>query len=262
MKTKPKTTAQDIRATLAGDAKRIPTARRARAAAIVETAKRHARQIVESLPEYSGYTSRRVRWGDAPGAETSTTKGGQYSRACTWRKTDACHTVTLAPDAVAELHDYLEIVAASERDGLPLVGLYPPDRAGVRRAVWVETRFKQAHAVTGWIAASLDGATLYHSTTGAVNAHAGLARKLRLAAKEAEEARKARKTARRARLVARLCNGAVATVADARAMGYCGPGIAAFQSRFGIGDAAPLPELVKTGNPMAVALALKLARAV
>lgn len=262
MKTKPETAAQDIRATLAGDAKRVPAARRSRAAAIVATAERHARRIVDSLLEYSGDTSRRVRWGDAPAASTTTTRGGHYSRACTWRKTDAVHTVTLAPNAVAELHDCPAIVAASERDGLPLVGLYPPDPSGVRRAVWVETRFKQAHAVAGWIAASPDGATLYHSTTGAVNAHAGLARKLRLAAKEAEEARKARKTARRARLVARLCSGAVAKVADARAMGYCGPGIVAFQTRFGIGDAAPLPELVKTGNSQAVALALKLARAV
>ena len=262
MKTRPETTVRDIRAALAGDAKRIPLARRARAAAIVATAERLARKIVESLPEYSGFTARRVGWGDAPAASTSTNKGEAYSRACTWRKTNAVHTITLAPDAVVGLHECPAIVAASDRDGLPLIGLYPPEPSGVRRAVWAETSSKQARSVSGWIAASPDGATLYHSTTGAVNAHAGLARKLRLIAKEAEESRNAKKTARRARLVARLCSGAVATVADARAMGYCGPGIAAFQSRFGIGDAAPLPELVRTGNPMAVALALKLARAV
>lgn len=62
--------------------------------------------------------------------------------------------------------------------------------------------------------------------------------------------------------MARLCNGAHATLADAKSLGYCEPGIRAFQTRHGIGDAATLPELVRTGDPSAVRLALKIARTV
>ena len=69
------------------------------------------------------------------------------------------------------------------------------------------------------------------------------------------------KDERRARLIARLCNVS-ATIADARAMGYCLPGIEAFQSQHHIGDAAPLRALLATGNPSAVRLALAVARKV
>lgn len=73
---------------------------------------------------------------------------------------------------------------------------------------------------------------------------------------------KTNKAERRARLVARLCGNVRATIADARALGYCLPGIQAFQERHGIGDEATLPELVRTGDPSAVRLALSVARKV
>ena len=57
-------------------------------------------------------------------------------------------------------------------------------------------------------------------------------------------------------------NKFIATIADARAMGYCEPGIESFQAKHGIGDSASLPALVRTGNPDAIRLALKLARRV
>ena len=69
------------------------------------------------------------------------------------------------------------------------------------------------------------------------------------------------KDERRARLVARLCDVS-ATIADARAMGYCLPGIEAFQSHHHIGDSAPLRALLATGNAAAVRLALAVARKV
>lgn len=65
-----------------------------------------------------------------------------------------------------------------------------------------------------------------------------------------------------AALVARLCHGVTATLADARAMHYCEPGIRAFQERHGVGDTATLPELIRTGDPSAVRLALSIARKV
>jgi hypothetical protein len=116
-------------------------------------------------------------------------------------------------------------------------------------------------------------ATCYHSEYSAEHARAGLAKKraiekartaYELARTEAHAAAAAahKKQERRATLIARLCGGISATIGDAKKLGYCSPGIAAFQSRHGLGDTVPLPELIKTGNASAVALALKLARTV
>ena len=66
---------------------------------------------------------------------------------------------------------------------------------------------------------------------------------------------------RRARLVLALCRRAVATVEDARALGYCAAGIRAFRERHGLTtvETVPLRVLVRTGNPQAVSLARHLA---
>jgi hypothetical protein len=87
-----------------------------------------------------------------------------------------------------------------------------------------------------------------------------LARKIAAAEKLRRDAIQSKKAARRAALIARLCNHAIATVDDAKALGYCQPGIEAFQTTHGIGNAASLPELVKTGNAAAVAFAISIAR--
>jgi hypothetical protein len=51
-------------------------------------------------------------------------------------------------------------------------------------------------------------------------------------------------------------------IADAIALGFCRPGIEAFQSQHGIGDSAPLRALLASGNASAVRLALAVARKV
>jgi hypothetical protein len=203
--------------------------------------------------DYSGATNYFVQWGDKADASTATGQGEQYSRGCTYKKTDADHVVTLDPAGVSRLVEEEEIRQASARDGLPLIAYYPDGSA-----VWVRSKGKAIVSERGWIARH--GATCYHSTKSMADALTKYARKVKAAQREEVKRRKDRKATRRARLVARLCDGIAATITDAKALGYCEPGIRAFQTRHGIGDVATLPQLVRTGNPSAVALALSIAR--
>ena len=235
---------------------RIPAPRRKLAADTVTAAEAIARAVaVDCGSGYSGQTDYRVQWGNKAAAETSTAKGEQYSRGCIYKKTDADHIVTLDPAGVSLLVEQTALRHASKRDGLRLIALYPDNSA-----VWVKSHGKGIISETGWIAGTPDGSVCYHSTKSAEHARAGLAKKRAIQEVEKQAATITAKENRRARLVARLCGGISATIADARAHGYCGPGIQAFQARFGIGDAAPLPDLIRTGDPSAVALALSIAR--
>jgi hypothetical protein len=147
---------------------------------------------------------------------------------------------------------------ASAAEGLPLIALTP---AG--ECTWVRARGKTILDESGWIAYAPDfGGICYHSTQSWAHAAAGLAKKLAKLDAAEQAAAESRKTTRRLQLIARLCRNAVATVDDARSLGYCSPGIAAFQARHGIGDRATLPELMKTGDAAAQRLALCLARQV
>ncbi len=66
---------------------------------------------------------------------------------------------------------------------------------------------------------------------------------------------------RRAQLIARFAASLTATVADARAFGYCQPGIEQFRRQYGLtGETATLRQLMQTGDRRAEALALVLAR--
>ena len=228
---------------------RVPASRRKWADEAVQNAIKCAeRAIAQAGDQYSGRLSTRIEWRSAACAWTSTSKGDRYSRSCTYRRTDAAHIVHLDARRVLGLLDRPEVVSASERDGLPLIAL-DPDGA----CVWVRSVGKRIESVSGWIAVR-QGVT-FHSTTSREHAEQGLARKWK---KQAAQI----KLSRRTRLVARLCKGAVATVQDAREMGYCTPGIEQFRSRHGIGETATLPELIATGDPQAVALAFSLARKV
>ena len=244
---------------------RIPRPRRDAAGAAVTFAEQHAIEAARRMGgHYSGATSYAVRWHASPQpatAHTSTDKGEQYSRSCKYSKTDARHSVTLDTSGISLLASS-PLVALSARDGLPLVSL-----RGDGSAVWIVSRGKQIGAQAGWIIG--DAFVCYHSTESREHAAKGYERKRRAyeaeqaAQAERERARRASpeyKAERRARLVARLCSGLTATIADARAAGYCTPGIEEFQRRHGIGDSASLPELCRTNNPLAVALALRVAR--
>ena len=251
---------------------KIPRARRETAEIVAKFALEYARSIAHRYGgEYSGDFSARAEWGTAATARTYTSRGDQYSRRCTYHKTNATHVVTLDPARVHALHASERLRQLSAADGLPLIAL---DDDGA--AVWVGVSNKQLFSRAGWIIG--DDVCCYHSTQSREHAVKGHARKR--AKLDAERARKraklearrlattpgtpeyiaAQKAERRARLIARLCKGATATIADARRLGYCGPGIAAFQRAHGIGETAPLPDLVKTGNPSAVRLALEVAR--
>ena len=245
----------------AGCFAKIPPTRRDLATATKTKAEAMGKAAAALGERYSGATDYAVTWAASPSASTYTAKGDQYSRGCTYRKTDASHVVNLSPEWAVLLVEREDVAALSARDGLPLIGWHADGRA-----CWVKTKGKAITEEIGWIAHF--GTVCYHSTKSQADADKGLARKLASMRDEWEARAVARANAaqwakdeRRARLVARLCNVS-ATIADAREMGYCTPGIEAFQSHHHIGDSAPLRALLATGNAAAVRLALAVARKV
>jgi hypothetical protein len=210
--------------------------------------------------QYSGTVTYSGDWGSATTASTSTDRGEQYSRRCTYRRVNADHRVMITPEGMVDLIESPSLAQASGREGLPMLAYVAAAGGGGGAAVWVERKGKTIRAVEGWIAEA--GGTIYHSTESLDHARRGAARKAAAAAREADRRRADTRAARRASLVVRLCRGAVATVADAKAAGYCEAGIRSWQERHGIGDAAPLAELVRTGDALATRLAFDLARRV
>ena len=240
---------------------KLPPVRRDLARATKAKAEALALAAVALGERYSGATDYAVKWAASPSASTYTAKGDQYSRGCTYRKTDASHVVNLSPEWSVLLVEREDVAALSARDGLPLIGWHADGRA-----CWVRTKNKAITSEIGWIAHF--GTVCYHSTKSQKAADQGL--KIKLAAMRDEWAAQAvaranaaqwAKDERRSRLIARMCNVS-ATIADAREMGYCLPGIEAFQSQHHIGDSAPLRALLATGNAAAVRLALAVARKV
>lgn len=223
------------------------------------------RQIRGEIPlQRSGKVEFVIRWTTAsrPYTQTMSSSGEQYSRRCTYRKTDATHIVCLSPEWAAE---WTQADAdASMRDGIALVGLKAD-----RQACWLTIKNRSLHLTEGWFV--VDGPHSYHSTDSLEHAQRGLAKKI--AAWQKGEARRAelraesqqkvaeyKRAQRRMSLVARFCDGLKATIADAKELGFCDVGIQQFQNRYGISDSASLPELVKTGDPSATRLAFHLAR--
>lgn len=246
---------------------KIPLPRRDLAIATKFKAEALGKKAAKRGDSYSGATDYAAKWtprltpSAIPHASTCTAKGDQYSGRNTYRKTNASHVVNLSPEWAVLLVEREDVAALSARDGLPLIGIHADGRL-----CWLKTKGKAITEEVGWI--SHFGAVCYHSTKSQNAADQGL--KIKLAAQRDEWARaaEARKNAtqwakdeRRARLVARLCDVS-ATIADAREMGYCLPGIEAFQRQHHIGDAAPLRALLSTGNLSAVRLALAVARKV
>lgn len=245
---------------------KLPKPRRETAEHVAKTALEIGQQAARKMGDsYSGDTSNRVTWGETTHAETYTSPGDSYGgKAHKYSKTDAVHIVRLDPSRVHALVEAARLRELSIRDGLPLIAL---DADGA--CVWVKSSGKQIVSQPGWIIG--DENVGFHSTKSREDAVKGYTKKRaawdaeRLTQAEREKAWKASpayKAERRARLVARLCGSITATIEDARALGYCVPGIEAFQRQHGISDTATLPQLVKTGDPSAVALALKIARKV
>jgi hypothetical protein len=230
----------------------LPRERRTMAQSAITMAMEIGKQAARLGCSYSGDTSYGASWGEKACAETSTDKGEQYSRKCTYRKTDASHHVSMDPSGVPCLVENEALRQCSIRDGLHLIALYPDSSC-----VWVRNKGKAIVSESGWIAGN--ASVCYHSTESKEHATMGFERKLATLRREQEQRRKSHKEERRARLIARLCS-ITATLQDAKSLGYCTPGIQAFQSRHGIGDTATLPQLMATNDASAVRLALHIAR--
>ena len=240
---------------------KLPPARRDLATGTKTKAEAMGKAAAKRGESYSGATDYTAKWAASPSASTYTAKGNRYSGRCTYRKTDASHVVNLSPEWSVLLAEREDVASLSARDGLPLIGWHADGRV-----CWVKTKGKAIAEEIGWL--SYFGATCYHSTKSQADADKGLARKLASMRAFWASAAEARKNAaqwakdeRRARLIARLCDVS-ATIGDALALGFCRPGIEAFQSQHGIGDTAPLRALLSTGNPSAVRLAMAVARKV
>lgn len=222
------------------------------------------RAAIDLGGRYSGDTDFHTEWRDWPSARTRTDKGERYSGSANkYRKTDATHIVTLDPEGSPGLLDRPKLVEDSHSEGMPLIALYPPtkgDPEATYRAAWVKTsKGKTIDVDHGWIAGFGDG-VCYHSTRSPSAARQGLDRKRKKHREEMRQRRLHRIDQRRAELAARLCNGLEATIADAKDRGYCEAGIRQFQERYQIGDHATLPELMRTGDRSAIALAVSIAR--
>lgn len=202
---------------------------------------------------YSGTTEYLVEWREKTSAQTITHKGDSYSRSCKFRRTNAKNIVHLCPQDAVLLVENEEAVRISGQDFLHLISLREDSSCD-----WVQSCGKSIKMVSGWFMHS--GGIGYHSTVSAYHCKKGLARKISIHEKAILRAKLEIKAERRARLVARLCCNLKATIQDAKNMGYCQAGIEQFKAQFGIGDIASLPELVRTGNPAATALAFKIAR--
>jgi hypothetical protein len=233
--------------------KKIPAPRRKLAQNIITIAEKIGMDAAKMGEDYSGDTTCSVRWGQSADAITTKDQGEQYSRKCTYKKTNADHTVFLDPAGAPLLVEAENLRNLSARDGLRLIALYPSDAA-----VWVKNRGKAIVSESGWIVGN--GQICYHSTVSREHAQKGFAKKHAAHLAEIQELRRSQKQERRVRLIARLCGNAKATLADALALGYCTPGIQAFQAKHGIGDETSLPALISTGNAHAVRLALNVAR--
>jgi hypothetical protein len=253
----------------AADLAKRPKNRREQAATAVRIAEDIAlRAARRKGGSYSGDTTHAVHWNTATSyptatAHTDTSSGEAYSgKARKYCKTDALHIIRLDPAGIPALVENEALRESSSRDGLPLISLKDDGTA-----VWLTSHGKQIVSQSGWVIGN--GILCFHSTKSRDDAQKGYDAKHALhLAEQAEQAERARaykaspafKAERRARLIARLCGSLTATIADARDLGYCTPGIEAFQREHGISDTATLPQLIKTGNHSAVSLALHLAR--
>jgi hypothetical protein len=229
--------------------KKLPKAKRDYAEKAHKDAVELGNRAASGGGEYSGTTTIRTEWAASAHAETLTMSGDQYSRRCTYRKTDAQHLVSLSVCDIVDLLDAPDLVEWSRREGLPLIGY----DAKTGACTWVVVKNKSLKVERGWVA--YENGTCYHSQTSFDHAKNQLRGKL----KRLKEARNAN---RRERLIVRLCKNAKATLQNAKELGFCDAGIRAFQSRHNIGDEASLCELVETGNPQATQLAFHLAKAI
>lgn len=206
---------------------------------------------------YSGNTYFTVVFAQEAAAFTNTTPGDNYSRSCKYSKTDATHIVRLDPLGIVVLRNNEALRKQSAAEGLPLIALYEDNSA-----VWVKSKNKKIVSEKGWIAFDENHNLCYHSIVSYEDAKKHLKTKVAIREREKILEKHSIKNERRARLIVRLCGNKVATIRDAKNLGFCDEGISSFQSKFNVGDEASLPTLIKTGNSEAIYLAMSIARKV
>ena len=135
------------------------------AGTLVERAKRRRERLIldaaqGQIESYSGNTTATIHYGE-PAAETATSRGEQYSRSCTYVKTDCSHHITVAPDWFASVH----LRGISRVDGLLTLAAEPVDAEGytVYRASWLRSKGKRLAAEHGFIA--MEGHRVAHART-------------------------------------------------------------------------------------------------
>ena len=131
----------------AGCFAKLPPTRRDLATTTKAKAEALGKAAAKSGDSYSGETDYAAKWAASPAAATYTAKGDQYSRGCTYQKTDASHVVRLSPEWAVLLVEREDVAALSARDGLPLIGWHADGRV-----CWVRTKNKAITEEIGWLA--------------------------------------------------------------------------------------------------------------
>jgi len=206
---------------------------------------------------YSGDEAQGLGWTElCANVSTTISKGDAYSRRCKYKKTDAFHLTLFNLAGLIGVYENLDIAAASRQDGLPLISYNPSNGA----AVWVETARKRHSSVQGWIFYDPETRLCFHSDRSAEHAQNGLKRKVKKhTALQKEEARAAAELAEASKAIVEA-KEIFATVQEARAFGYCSPGIREFQAKHNLGDTVSLADLAATGDARAQRLAVTLWR--
>lgn len=246
----------------------IPQKRRLRAERLYEIAIKNAVTALALGGLYSGKTTKEIMWSGLASASTIRNSGDSYSRNKWQHRTDANHRIYLDLDGLLAMEHNVDLLEQSTKEGLPVIALYKLKKIPhVYKAIWVKQGTGKTIAdVFGWIAYDPVSQWLYHSTISSADASKGLRAKIESALEE-ERHKQALleatpKMERKARLITKLCGKIHATTEDAHKLGYCDAGIKAFRKSHRIGKSASLPELIDTGNPLAIKLALYLARQV
>lgn len=121
--------------------------------------------IRKYLPSYSGETTVNVYFGDKVSIKQTTSKGDQYSRRCTYRKTDNRVDVNLRKLPPKQ---YLDI------DGVLTLDISGKKRINgivVLSASWLALKGKSPYLATGWIAVGEH--CNYHSLVSPADAYRG-----------------------------------------------------------------------------------------
>lgn len=197
------------------------------AGTLAERAKRRREKLIldaahGQIESYSGDTTTTIHYG-APDASTATGYGEQYSRSCTYAKTDCSHHITVAPDWFTRVH----LRGLARVDGLLTLAAEPVDAEGytVYRASWLRSKGKRLTAEHGYIAIGEHGAAHAKTESAAKSILTRRANEIRYTRHE----RKIRAALHEMRL-----NGyaqIIVSIGDSIAAGNCRAGTEQFRDR-------------------------------